>query len=263
MGTTNVSLEKQCAKTKCKACWILCPGLFIDHDQEATEQADPGWWGTNRGAWWARSTLDLEKGHTTLPYHAKLLHESLEAELSSINVLERTSDRDRPLTLLRIEELWGVILEQPLATPTIGSKSSRTESERSKAVDNLLPRAFRQVVSEPRNTTDWSSTTVVSPLERDTIYNADRKISPTATTEQDWDRLEVDCYKVLIASHLYSTGHEWVRWKVLDLSVKCWKGRSAKRLRTACDEMKALKWLYQMGISGAHAVRISVRENRR
>ena len=258
VGTHTVSSGKRCAKNLCKACWMLCPGLFIDHKREKERRAtDAGWWGRTRQSWWCRSLLDMDNvGHTTLPYRAKKLYESLDAELSRLAVLGRQSMVERHLTSEEVDGLWNEILEGPLAGDTSkGASMLVSESARSQTVEKSLPQKFCDVIDQPVRVP--SPVLAVPPFSRDPAIKH-------RESEDDLDRLEVGCYQVVIASHLYSPGREWVRWKVLDLAIRCWKGFSSKAgLRSESAEMDALKWLYQMGISGVHAVRISIKENGR
>ena len=260
------SLEgKQCASTDCKACRMLRSGLFVDHENEQRRESEPTWWGYERQKWWDSVLLDLNPSYTTIPSYAKNLYTSLESEFSSLEPMKALSDDSgKQLDSKEVQEVFSKILERPLATidKVAYAEEKSTEEERTQIINEYLPQMYCEQVK-----TSDSGDHVATALPRFTFgkttneRNTRNASVDSSLYDPAWVQLEIECYRVVIACHLYSPGHEWVRWKVTDLAAKCWGDKAVKHsFKRDRDELQALKWLYQLNISAVGAVRIAVSE---
>lgn len=252
----------KCTKRFCKACGMLVSNYTVDHNLEMHYQCpENNWWGKERRSWWAHTVLDISNIERSTPpgRNVKKARESLQEIMSKVAVYssdENLDDSDNIASLkssLSFDSCYENIVTTALASDP-ASYERHSTGKKTITVQHLLPLESKQ---------DGSS---FDSDELEYLQGLNRPVSPDFVDQHDVSKsdldshdLEVTCYKIIIASHLYSPGHKWVRSQVLTIANKCWHSKRCS-INLNSKEMQALKWLYKMHLSGPNAMKIAVRE---
>ena len=227
-------------KSHCPECMLLGEELFIDHEAQSKCRRQNRWWGTNR-EWWLSDFLYLptpkeysikQESATTL---AAWLEKSMPATLSpsiGSQFLDVTEEGDVEEKVNNVS--WLSIERNPLDDDidTLPSKD-----ERSKTYDEKLPKTFLEVMGQSFELSHSFS------------------FEPPQLTGPDALKLEIVCYKILIACHLQSVLQ--VEAHILDLLKGCQLGMIQGQVNTNGNQWKMILWLCSMGLNALQILRSS------
>lgn len=245
-------------KTQCNACSLLVNHYYIDHVRERERLNNGRWWGKNRHDWWKLVLFDLTDVGSLLPPRSdyKKLQEMLSEILLEFPVHSPVPKPWEGITAARQPrskvQLGKTILKEALCANNTDIVSITT-SQHQECMDDRLPRHSTQYMND--------DATISSTTEVD---NDDKYPWPEQSelSQEELDVVQISCYQIIVAAHLYSPEEEWVRSRVLDYARPCWSFPK-QCIITSGANIQAVKWLHQMGISGSEAIRMAKRNELR
>jgi hypothetical protein len=232
-GTAVSSRQrKECKRSSCFECSRLRKGLNIDH-VALRESRQSHWWGKGRVSWWANHVLALE---------------SRLAENTSANEIYRV--RDIVEEYLKYE-ITSNIFDELDPGEDIAMKASEgvhvaCEEQISWLDEDAL--SHEDAISDIGDdivTDDFANDLLPNPLEtviRAATLRDESSASLVCGSSNEYD-LELLCYKIIVACHLYGISHDSVAEGVWKVAQECWKAN------TDSNEWQSLVWLSSMGIS--------------
>lgn len=232
----DLNTKRFCVEKECSDCCILVQDSFIDHDQEKGDRESTKWWGRDRKQWWQYCVLNLKN-----PSQRDIglinrtdFFKSLELGLSSITVHQPAARWvEKGLDAATLDRFYDTLTD-------VDSRHPEDDHIISGPVSQYLPKSSSETFSQMKEDIEGR--------------NSFLAFAPGT----DHDLLEVECYQIIIASHLHGPSHRWVQSKILQLAAKSWD-RKAHSIKEDSVEWAALKWLYQMGISAANAVKVAIK----
>lgn len=270
----------------CKVCALLVEDRCIDHHLEQ-KKGKIEWWGRDRREWWSYSVFDMDNVGVLWRQNGVSVQDKVGTGLPDDLTLESpTPSTNNPVqggstgemqanileVSLTLDEMYSSFLDVPLALdPESVDDALVRDTERFETVDERLPRTFREEITRAPI---QSSIPPLQPVEVDGgAGDKEQAVEVDGDGEDkesrigglffsDWDVLEVTCYQIVVASHLYSPGERWVVSKLYDMAMACWDNVSNTPKR-GTNEMQALRWLSLMGLNGAAAIRLAETRNYR
>lgn len=239
---SDLKSERFCVKKECFDCWMLVQDYFIDHEKEKRNGESIEWWGRNRKQWWQHCVLDLKNPtqyDVGLVIHRTQFHKCIELDLSSIEVQQPvTRHVEKVIDAATLNGFYGRLTE-------VDRVQQEQDYVISGPVDQYLPKSSRETYSQEEEENE--ETTSFLEFACSSVGDG-----------TDHDILEVECYQIIIASHLYGPGNPWVQSKVLQIATKSWDRKNLS-IRKDSAEWAALKWLHERGISAANALKIAIK----
>jgi hypothetical protein len=206
--------------------------LNIDH-VALRESRQSHWWGKGRVSWWANHVLALE---------------SRLAENISANEIYRV--RDIVEKYLKYE-ITSNIFDELDPGEDIAMKASEgvhvaCEYQLSWLDEAVLsPEDVISDIGDDIISDDFANDLLPNPLEtviRAATLRDESSASLVCGSSNEYD-LELLCYKIIVACHLYGISHDSVAEGVWKVAQECWKAN------TDSNEWQSLVWLSSMGIN--------------
>ncbi|GAX28490.1 hypothetical protein FisN_38Hh016 [Fistulifera solaris] len=235
----ELKTKRFCVKKECPQCSLLISDRYIDHIYlERADESSKHWWGRNRKGWWHSCVLGLK---IPTRYDFSSLNSALwQSRLpfyrtfrSTLGSLEQPVPRgiDEGADASDLDKLYELLTD-------VDSQHTEQDSVDSGRVGDHLPQFFSETLSQSGDRTD-----------EETLFNE-------FANAIDDDVLEVECYRILIASHLHGPRHPWILSKVAHLATSAWD-RKTLSIKQDSVEWTAVKWLYQMGINSTNVVKLA------
>jgi hypothetical protein len=198
----------------------------VDHAKVPERQS---WWGSGRVSWWDSHVLALEVEFALSATLRKIFLVSSALEQRLIHESQsRNDDIGREQNAARVPvPSAGLSFDEHADLHWLDDQSSLDYDadfggDQNEDYESLLPAPFEDMISATQHSNEAPSSLVFDGNEGD-------------------PKLEIICYKVLLACHLYSVSHHLVRDGVWLLAQGCQK-------KAECNEWQCLLWLSSMGL---------------
>ncbi len=236
----DLKTNRFCVKKECPQCSLLIPDRYIDHIQGTRDEESKHWWGRDRKGWWHSCVLglriptryDFGSLNTALQKCRLPFYRSFRSSLTSNSVNQPVPlEIDEGPDTSNLDKLYELLTD-------VDAEHLEQDPVINGPVGDYLPKPFRETLSQING------------------HSHEESLLTEFANAIDDDVLEVECYRIIIASHLHGPRHPWVLSTVVHLATSAWDRKSLS-IKQDSAEWTAVKWLYQMGINSTNVVKLS------
>jgi len=220
--------RKECKRNGCTDCKRLRKGMNVDHAMIAEQNTNTVWWGKRRTPWWEEHVVAADDVPTVNATASEIFQvsERIELQLTKGNTEDasREKRKEQPIDVSRAgEEFIGWLDDLVLSSDDAGDDAG-FDTAKGDRIEDLLPKSVEERICSGGQADDPSTSLVFGAEGGD-------------------QRLELLCYKIMAACHLYGVCHDLTCKGIWYLAQKCQDDS------TDSEEWQCLLWLFSKGLN--------------